>query len=309
MKMNHGCRYKGVFLVILICATAAPLMAQDEVHEIWPGAAPGSEDWSHRERDTLLQVADGTLMRMLENVVVPTLTVYRPDPAISNGTAIIIAPGGAYLWLAWDHEGTRVANWLRELGVTAFILKYRLIRLPKNSEARNQVLDPIFSAIGGSFDDAVEVLDNARILAVADGRQAVTYVRQHAQAWNIQPNRIGMIGFSAGAGVTMGVATSESAESRPDFAIPVYGFHKWDAPPPPDAPPLFILHTQEDETVPVAESVEIFAQWTAAGRAAELHAFQRGPHGFGLNTLQLPVDQWQLLCEAWLKSQGYLTAQ
>jgi acetyl esterase/lipase len=131
------------------------------------------------------------------------------------------------------------------------------------------------------------------------------YLRTNASRMNLAPDRIGMIGFSAGAITTMGVVMSETAADRPNFAAPIYGSMD-DKAPPSGAPPLFIAVTQDDNAVPAPESLAIFNRWSAAGLPAELHIYERGGHGFGMMAKQQPVDTWTTAFETWMKSHGWL---
>jgi acetyl esterase/lipase len=289
-------------------ATRAPaLTSNQEVVQIWSGAPPGSETWNWREvRENFGPPSDPRPHPIYRNVVNPTLTVYRPAPARRNGTAVIVCPGGAWHFLAWDFEGTDIAEWLAERGVTAFVLKYRLIRTPEKMNEFMGVLGEFIGSVTTDFDQNIRAVDVLRRLSIEDGRQAVRYVRANGPRWGIDPNRIGIMGFSAGAAVTMGVAKNHDVESAPNFAASIYGLEPENLPVPQDAPPLFIVATQSDEQIPVGNSVRIFQAWTAAGKQAELHLFDRGPHGFARQKQGLPVDRWTQLFEAWLRSRGLI---
>jgi acetyl esterase/lipase len=284
-------------------AADAPTAAVRPVIKIWPGMAPGSEHAIEQEIDSQLPAPDGQTTHLIRNVVTPTLTVFLP--AKPNGTAVIVCPGGGYFGLMFNYEGTDMAEWLNARGVTAFVLKYRLLPTPVNLADQSAEMKELTAAVKADFDHAYHKLDAGRSLAVADGKQAIRYVRQHAAQWNIAPDKIGLMGFSAGAGLTMGVALEHDAASRPDFAAPIYGYMD-DISPPADAPPVFIVATQADDLVPSGRSVMIYQRWTQAHLPAELHLFEKGPHGFGTRHTGLPVDQWQDLFAAWLRSRGLI---
>lgn len=271
-----------------------------EVVRIWPGAAPGTEDWKVVEVDRPAPVPGGPPPSYVTDVTVPTLTVFRPDPAKATGAAVIVCPGGGFQMLAFNHEGVMVARWLAARGVTAFVLKYRVkptpgFRLPKDIRPHPE-----------EFDQAAKMLEPSWRIAVADGIQAVRYVRANAAAYHIAPDKVGVMGFSAGAMTTMGVVTDATAAERPDFAAPIYGAMEPGKSPPKDAPPLFIAAAQDDPTVPVGKSVQIFSSWTAAGRPAELHIYETGGHGFGMLTRHKASDAWPLAFEAWLRGHGWI---
>jgi acetyl esterase/lipase len=274
------------------------------VINIWPGAAPGSQGAAQKEIDELRPQAGNETTRLIRNVVTPTLTVFRP--AKSNGTAVIVCPGGGFFALMFNYEGTDVAEWLAARGVTAFVLKYRLLPTLPNLADQVAANKELSASIQGDFDKSYHKLDAGRTLAVADGKQAVRYVREHAAQWHVAPDRIGLMGFSAGAALTMGVVLEHDAGSRPDFAAAIYGYMD-DVPAPKDAPPIFIVATQADALVPSGRSAMIYQRWTAAHIPAELHLFEKGPHGFGTRQTGLPVDQWQDLFELWLRSHGLLS--
>jgi acetyl esterase/lipase len=270
----------------------------EEVIRLWPGTAPGSEGRTGNEVSKEAQ-ANGIRIHIKANVSVPTVTVVRPKAGKANGTGMLVLPGGAFMALAWDLEGTEVADWLAERGITAFILKYRVSDL---SLAPGE-------APPTAIDDLIRRLQPNRKIAVADASQAIRLVRQNAARYGIRPDRIGMIGFSAGAITTMGVLLEGDPAARPNFAAPIYGMTMIGTPTvPADAPPLFIAAAQDDTTVPATGSIDIFNLWTKARRPAELHIYEKGGHGFGMRPSASPVGKWPAALEAWLRSQGLLTS-
>jgi acetyl esterase/lipase len=269
-----------------------------EVVKLWPGKAPGTESWSGEERSMPFPSPLGNVT-FLTNITVPTLTVVRPRSGQANGTAMVVVPGGGFRILAWDHEGLEVARWLADRGVTAFVLKYRV---RTDDEETRKMLAPAGNA---SFDDRLKEAAPMLALARADALQAMRYVRSHARSYSVEPNRIGMIGFSAGAMTTLSVVQRADAQARPDFAAPIYGAMEPLA-VPADSPPLFLVHTQGDKQVPSGQSFKTFEAWTAVGRPAELHIYQKGEHGFGMRTTGNPVDKWTEAFEIWLRSNKLL---
>ncbi len=243
---------------------------------------------------------------MVRNIVKPTITAYFPDKGKANGTAIVIAPGGGYHYLAVEAEGSKVAEWLRDRGVAAFVLKYRTAKMPASDEEFREYRQQANSGAQSkpSSEDMAEIA-RVRQRASDDGRQALKLVRQRASEWGIDPNRIGIIGFSAGAMMTMDVVMQHDAESRPDFAAPIYG-RAVNGPVPQDAPPLFIACAADDPLIPSSNSAKLFIQWKDAGKPAELHIYAKGGHGFGMLQRGLPTDHWIDRFGDWLEVEGLL---
>jgi len=279
-------------------ATGAPPAAGAglEVIRLHNGAAPGSENWTHSEKEARMTAWGGPV---IYNVASPTLTVVRPDPAVANGTAVVICPGGAFFLLSINSEGLDVARWLAAKGVTCFVLKYRLVESKTDDPAREAMsrgsLDPIVAPIVP--------------LAMADGLAAIDHIRKHAAQYGVNPRRIGIMGFSAGGTVTASVAYNYSPETRPDFVAPIYLAYNWtikDKGIPSDAPPMFILAATDDPLRLAPHSVDLYRDWTGASKPAELHLFAKGGHGFGMNKQNLPTDQWIERFADWLQLQGFL---
>jgi dienelactone hydrolase len=267
-----------------------------EVVRLWPGAAPGTESWTGSEVELDAELPMGKV-HVVTNVTVPTLTVVGPAARKANGTAMLVLPGGAFRALAWDLDGTETARWLADRGITAFILKYR-VRPPGDQAPSGPE----------SFDAYMRRTAPARDIAVADAQQALRLIRANSAKYGLRKDRIGMIGFSAGAQATMALILANDASARPDFAASLYGAMPPDQVPPPAAPPLFIAAAQDDPQVPPAKSTEIFERWSRAGRPAELHLYEQGGHGFGFRPGHRPADSWPAAFEAWLRSHGLLAA-
>lgn len=248
---------------------------------------------------------------------IPELRVYLPDPALATGAGIVVCPGGGYAVHATDHEGHQVAKWLNTIGVAGFVLKYRLGRRYKHPAP------------------------------LQDAKRAVRYVRANATKLAIDPDRVGIMGFSAGGHLASTLATHfdagkpesddpiERQSCRPDFAVlcyPVISFtadfaHSGSAtnllgknPDPqlleelsnekqvtPDTPPTFLFHTGEDKGVPVENSLAFYRALRKAEVPAELHVFQQGPHGVGLAPGRPALAPWNTLLANWLKASGFLT--
>ena len=185
------------------------------------------------------------------------------------------------------------------------MLKYRLHQTAAGEDEFRLERDAFLRGLANRGPQPTEEEQQLRELAMADGRQALKVVRQHAGDWGIQADRIGILGFSAGGVVTMGVVMDHDADSQPNFAAPIYGGNTGGAPVPDDAPPLFIL-CASDDTGPATSSVNLYAQWRAANRPAELHLYEKGGHGFGMTPRGLPIDHWIERYGEWLDQRGLL---
>jgi acetyl esterase/lipase len=250
---------------------------------LWPGVAPGSENWRQKETVT----ADTPIGTVINNVVTPTLTLFLPQKSKATGTGIIVAPGGACIALAIDLEANQVARWLQEKGVAAFVLKYRL------QEKKGDGIPPDLN------------MDEACKYGIADGIQAMKIVRQHAAEWGVSPDKIGFMGFSAGATVTSGVLLQADAAARPAFAAPIYGGPFGVMPAiPPKLPPIFMAWAQDDELAqqPV---VKFYEALRAAGNKPEVHVYSAGGHGFGMRKQGTTSDHWIEEFYWWMQAKGF----
>jgi acetyl esterase/lipase len=317
-------RLAPVGILFALALHAAPASAQ-QVVPLWPGPAPGSAAWQGAEIDysraSPNPAAPGAVTAVVRNVVQPTVTVFRPRPDLANGTAVIISPGGGFRFLWWQDQGTDIARWLNSRGVTAFVLKYRLVPTPASPALYDQQMKQTGARIaaaektpGNRRQDFKEVLaflgdsgDWTVDMAWADARQAVRVVRQHASDWGVAPDRIGVMGFTSGAFVSMGPVMDHDAASRPDFAALIYGGETFGKPVPADAPPLFILAAQDNIEAGITQG--LYNQWTAAGKSAEFHVFAKGGKGLGLFERGLPIDHWPDLLTSWMAGQGLLKAK
>jgi acetyl esterase/lipase len=248
---------------------------------------------------------------MLRNVSDPTLTVFRPKAP--NGVGVIVAPGGGWRILAWQHEGIDVCEWLAARGYTAFLLKYRVgatPESPKEFEAQMAAMNGRLAAhIPGrtaprAMSDVIpaEAIRAPREACADDGRQALAIVRARAKEFDIDPAKVGMMGFSAGGFLVADVAMDPRAAPMA-FVAPIYGGETQGRDVPADAPPLFTVIAQDDRLLfRVVEG--LYADWSSADRPAELHVFRRGTHGFGMVQQGQPVDRWIELFGDWLKDLG-----
>jgi len=268
-----------------------------KVIPLYPGAAPGSENWPQKEKEYFSPIFNTDVVT---NVSKPTLTVFQPEPSMSNGTAVVICPGGAFHALSINMEGNDVAKWLVGKGVTAFVLRYRLV--PSGDDAVKELMSKTQAKMQ---EDSSKVVP----LAIADGGAAVSYVRKHAAEFGVSPQRIGLMGFSAGGTVTAANAFKYSVDSRPDFVAPIYAYMGvvTDTSVPGDAPPAFIVAASDDQLGLAPDSVSIYSKWIAAKKSAEIHMYAKGGHGFGMRKSNQPISEWPQRCAEWLQSGGYLT--
>ncbi len=301
-------KIKSHIICLLLILITVHLNAQQQEIPLWPGTAPGSQTWTQKE----VQYLNDQNQQMIRNVVTPSLTVYRPASVKPEGTAIIIAPGGGFRFLSRQTEGTEVAEWLAAKGITAFVLKYRTMNTGATKEEFQQSLISLYREIvnankpGGNISGNPD-MNAAAVFGQEDGRQAIRIVRKSAINWNIDTNKIGIMGFSAGGMVTMGTLLKSDKESKPDFAGAIYT--PWSNEPVPDnAPPLFIL-AASDDGLTVNSSIQMYLAWKAAGKSVELHLYSKGGHGFGMQKRDLPVDTWIDRFGDWLAAQGLMSGQ
>ncbi len=282
----------GISLVIF--GFAPMLLAKPVTWNLWPGEAPSEKGEIPPEYDKT--GPDGNLVAgkrviRLTNVSIPTMTFYKARPAKNTGTTIVIAPGGGFNILAYDLEGTEVAEWLNSIGVNAAVLKYRV-------PAR----DP----------------EKRWLVAVQDAQRAMSMIRSKAGRLDIDPDKIGLMGFSAGAS-TASITTlanhrfydpvdkMDNVDFRPNFAMPIYGggIIPDECTINENAPPFFltIAHDDKDRSIDVAE---FYVALKKAGVSAELHIYERGGHGYGLRRTEVPVTSWSDRLKDWLQQLGLL---
>lgn len=273
-----------------------------QVHQLEPVRLgdPHAEDVSVRCE---LPWAPSPDERFLRNVTVPTLTPFLPDPGARTGTGVVIAPGGGLHFLSVDNEGAWVARRLAEQGIAAFVLHYRTAPTPASPAEFGTVLERIFT------DRAyvAQVAGPHRALARADGGAAVRLVRDRADEWGVDPDRVGMLGFSAGGFVALATTVDGGPAERPSFIAPVYpAWWSDDLPVPEPTPPLFLAWASDDQLGDgiIGPSLRVYQAWRAAGAAAEAHAYARGGHGFGIRPQGAPSDAWFDDFLAWLAAAG-----
>lgn len=281
-------------LTLALLAATPIAFAQKVTLPLWPNGAPESTQIKGPETDitkpTDALVAGKKLMH-LTNISKPSLAVYPPTTA-NTGAAVLVFPGGGYRILAYDLEGTEVCTWLNSIGVTCVLVKYRV---PFDNHYPENTAD------------------------LEDAQQAMRITRSHASEWHIDPNRIGVLGFSAGAHLAAVLSNhsdykrpgepANETSARPDFALIIYPGYLADAPaldklargidPTSNTPPTFLLQA-EDDPVHEENSLVYFQALKEAKVPAELHIFAQGGHGYGLRPTNLPITHWPALAETWL---------
>lgn len=300
--------------ILLAGALTMNLLAQPRVLKLWPDGIPGSKnDPAYVEN---IVTTDGRVTRA-NNVVTPDLTVFLPDPAKANGAAVLICPGGGYGTLAFDHEGNAIARWLNDNGIAGIILKYRL---PSDRIMTDKSVGPL-----------------------QDAQEAIRVIRRNAAGWKIDPKKVGVIGFSAGGHLASTISThyadkvydvKDNTSARPDFSLLIYPVVSMDTtithrgtrnnligPDPTeknvnrfsnekqitrDTPPAFLVHSSDDNAVPVMNSIGYYIGLQKNKIPTELHIFQKGGHGYGLSPNGGTESSWPGLCIKWLKAMGLI---
>ena len=302
---------------LVTCMCVAPLSRESKatcpvagadnplVVEIWPGKVPdetytiGAEKCRMSPELSREQVEVTEPTRMITNVTLPTITVYRPDKEKDIQTAMLICPGGGYWNLYWELEGEEVARWQNSLGMTGIILKYRVPRRPD------------------------EPTSQPARRPLADAQRAVSLIRSRSEEWGIDNQRIGMVGFSAGGHLAIATATSfeqrayepiddvDKVSCRPNFAVAVYpGYLKDELARgmkiASTTPPIFLAHGGEDIVSDPEHSVSMYLALKRAGVGAELHIYASATHDFGVRISDHPYSAWTESCVKWLRHQGLL---
>lgn len=283
-----------LLLPIFILSITTSMMAQ-KVIKLPITVEDETIEWAKKEKQFFSTIWN---TGVVTNVIKPTMQVFRPKAENNTGTSVIICPGGGMYALSIESEGNMVAEWLAERGVTAFVLKYRLV--PTGEDATREMIS-----------DGARVLlkaGNILPLGISDGLNALQYVREKAKKYDLDPNKIGIMGFSAGGAVAMGATFNYDDVNKPNFVIPIYAWMDIIpmSPVPADAPPIFVVCASDDPLNLAPASVQIFSNWLAAEKSAELHMFSKGGHGFGMRTQDLPSDKWIDRLGEWMKVQGLM---
>ena len=296
-----------ITLGLLAIVGDAVAQAPEEIR-LWPGKAPGSENWTRPEVITTSPSGD----RTLSNVSDPTVTVFLPSQGSATGTAVVVAPGGALRVLGWDNEGVKAAQWLNSKGIAALVLKYRTLQTMADGGRGRGTAPPGVGVAAAGPRKELEIrngnanpepddpaLREVLQMGIADAQQALRLARRNAAAWRIDPARVGIMGFSAGGGIAVGTALAERSDASPDFLVSLYGPSLQDVTVPAHAPPLFVAVGSTHFNV-TNGCLALFAAWKAAGKPAEIHVYDQVSAGFGMTKRGLPVDSWNDRLIEWL---------
>jgi acetyl esterase/lipase len=273
---------------------------------LYSGAAPGSEGakqveaWASAPNDIVAR-----------NVTKPTITPILPTRGTANGAAVIVLPGGGNVVLSMGKEGYEVGRVLAANGIAAFVLKYRVNETPADI---NQMRPMGPGAVGAPRPGAPGAAppppppSGGPRFGVSDAKQALLWVREHSKEYGVDPDRVGLVGFSAGAGNILGVVADNDSTAKPDFIAPIYGGFGARTPVPTSPPPLFVAGAADDPLVHNVPGFAIVDQWEKAGGKVELHYYQNGAHGFGALKQNTTSDLFMEEFVYWLKVNGFLTA-
>jgi acetyl esterase/lipase len=237
---------------------------------------------------------------VVHNVAQPTLTPFLPAKGKANGAAIVIAPGGGFMMLSMNGEGWDVARWLASKGITAFVLKYRLDATPTTPAG---LFAMMAGRLGRSDFTSAPWFADAQRVATEDAKEAMRTVRANAAKWNIDPNKVGFMGFSAGAFTTLSLVNTSDAATMPNFVAPIYGPLGTPAAPLPAAPPPMWTSIASDDPLLGQTDFGLINAWRAKGGAVEFHLYEKGGHGYGFaGTPGTTTVNWRADFLAWLQS-------
>ena len=275
-------------LFILSFLVSIPLIAQEKMsikHQEW-------ELKSFKENSVLISEQEGI---WLDNISKPEISLYKAKGNSIIDKAMIICPGGGLFFSAYEKEGVKLAKKLAQNGITAVILKYRTYPRKGSVIKWSQTL----------WDKPQMAIDSAKIIlpySSKDALSAIELIRNNASKYNINPNKIGLMGFSAGGAVTMEAAYTSVIKNQPNFIAPIYPWMDIvdNQKVPLNKPPAFVSCANDDPLELAAPSVQIYQDWILAGAEAELHMFSKGGHGYGMNKINAPVDRWSQLLIDWI---------
>lgn len=285
-------------LILLTCIFASMNIIAQKMVDL-PFDSNPNVNWSTAEKEYYSDIWE---TKVVTNVAIPRLEVFEADQP--NGTSVIVAPGGGLYGLSIESEGRDVAKWLNKKGITAFVLKYRLV--PTGVDGIQEISDESMNNPTKIGERVTPVLP----LSIADGLAAITYVRTNATKMNLDPNKIGFMGFSAGGAVTMGVTFNYTEANKPDFIIPVYPWMTvmGEYTVPQDAPPMLVICASDDPLGLAKPSADLYSAWLTSDKITGMHMYSKGGHGFGMKTQNLASDDWISQFYQWALTEGFTVA-
>ncbi|WP_291965080.1 alpha/beta hydrolase [Maribacter sp.] len=286
-------------LILLTCIFISMNVLAQKIVDL-PYEESNNVKWSTAEREYYSDIWEN---EVVTNVSVPRLEVFEAEAP--NGTSVIVAPGGGLYGLSIESEGRAVAKWLNKQGITAFVLKYRLV--PTRIDGIKEITDEAATNPAKIGERVTPVLP----LSVADGLAAITYVRTNANEMKLDPNKIGFMGFSAGGAVTMGVTFNYTEANRPNFIVPVYPWMTvmGEYSVPQDAPPMLLVCASDDPLGLAKPSTDLYSAWLTNGKNTGMHMYSKGGHGFGMKKQNLPSDNWIERFYEWALIEGLTLAK
>ncbi|WP_300022132.1 alpha/beta hydrolase [uncultured Maribacter sp.] len=286
-------------LILLTCIFISMNVLAQKIVDL-PYEESNNVKWSTAEREYYSDIWEN---EVVTNVSVPRLEVFEAEAP--NGTSVIVAPGGGLYGLSIESEGRAVAKWLNKQGITAFVLKYRLV--PTGIDGIKEITDEAATNPAKIGERVTPVLP----LSVADGLAAITYVRTNANEMKLDPNKIGFMGFSAGGAVTMGVTFNYTKANRPNFIVPVYPWMTvmGEYSVPQDAPPMLVVCASDDPLGLAKPSTDLYSAWLTNGKNTGMHMYSKGGHGFGMKKQNLPSDNWIERFYEWALIEGLTLAK
>lgn len=287
-------------ILLSLFLTNLGIQAQQSI-PLFKGKAPGTENWKQKETQQFNELFK---TEVVFNVTQPSILVYSASKAKANGTVVLVAPGGGFQSLSINREGIDMAKKLAEQGITAVVLKYRLLETKSNDPA-TEMMENIKDR--PAFDKRTAPI---KVMAGEDIKTAISYIRRHAKELNINPDKLGVIGFSAGASVILeSVLHSKDMATLPNFAASMYGGPSDEilaTEMPSRAVPLFICVAADDQLKLAPKSLALYNKWIQAEQLTELHVYEKGGHGFGVGKQNLPIDNWTTVYFDWLRFHKFL---
>ncbi|NMH89084.1 alpha/beta hydrolase [Flavivirga algicola] len=284
-------------ILLIITFLGAQIIFSQQIIEL-PHEKPEKTKWENPEKEYFSKRANSEI---IANISSPSLIVYEPDPKKKNGTSVIVSPGGGMYLLSIKSEGYNVAKWLAEKGITAFILKYRLV--PTGDDAAQDLYD----IIEQSNEERIRITKEVLPYSVNDGLNAISYVRENAKTLGVDPEKIGFMGFSAGGVVAFGVVNECKEANKPNFLVPVYPGTDLIIPKPnKDTPPTLFIAAANDQLIDATVFTDLYNKWHKAGVKTGMHMYTKGGHGFGTWKRGFPSDNWLDRFYEWGESEGFI---